>query len=109
MNFTNTPKFYRIALRLSSKSDHNKHKMAAVLVKGGAILSKATNKNTWGAHAEKRALKRAQCALGATLYIARENCRTSKPCPNCLNLLKQLGIKKIVYANWDGSITAEKI
>ena len=108
------PKFYRIALKFSAKSNHSKHKMAAVLVKGGAILAKATNKNLWGAHAEKRALHKAKFCLGtefegAALYIARESGRISKPCVCCLALIKQLGIKKIIYAAGAGEVVTEKI
>jgi len=88
--------------------------MAAVLVRGGAILAKATNKNTWGAHAEKRALHKARFYLdtefeGATLYIARDSEKISKPCASCLSLIKQLGIRKIIYASWSGEIITEKI
>lgn len=105
------PKFYRIALKLSAKSAHNKHKMAAVLVKGGAVLTKATNKNTWGAHAEKRALHKAtpESCLGTALYIARNSGRISKPCATCLVLIKHLGIRKIIYATWTGEVIIEKI
>lgn len=106
-------RYYKIALKLCEDSDHTKHKMAAVLVKGGAVVSKATNRQLWGAHAEKRALHarrtRRAWANGGTLYVARLGGRMSRPCEACLNVLRKLGIDKVVFANWDGHLIVEKI
>jgi hypothetical protein len=33
----------------------------------------------------------------------------SKPCKNCTDMLKQLGIKQVYYSNNDGSMTLEKV
>lgn len=95
-------KYFKIALRLTRNSTHSKHKMAALIVRGGAILSQAANKHTWGEHAEKRALtlKRANKPEGATMYIAREGHKMSKPCNNCMKMIKSFRIKNIVFANW---------
>lgn len=103
--------YYKIALKLTTQSSHKKHKMAAVVVRGGAILSKATNTPLWGGHAEKRAL---QClnqikANGATIYIARLSGGMSRPCAQCLNRIRTIGIKYIVYADWRGKLTFEKL
>lgn len=52
-------------------------------------------------HAEMAALRRATRTRGAVAYIARVNHageeRMSRPCPKCMALLKQAGIKKICY------------
>ena len=102
-------RYYEVALKLCNSSNHIKHKMAAVVVRGGAVLSKATNKSAWGAHAEKRALQNLNCAKGAIIFIARNRNRMSRPCTECLNLIKALGIKKIIYSDWDGNLITEKI
>lgn len=52
-------------------------------------------------HAEMAALRRCKRTKGATIYVARINSRgqqrMSKPCPKCMRLIKQAGIKRVVY------------
>ena len=33
----------------------------------------------------------------------------SKPCQNCLNMLKKYGIRKIAYSQFDGSFVRKKV
>lgn len=62
-----------------------------------------THKNSvWlSEHAEMAALRRAKRTNGAVIYVARVNRqgreRMSRPCPKCMVLLRQAGIKKICY------------
>lgn len=87
-------------------------KHGCIIVNGGAVQSKGTNtyRNQPGIiqeiealsdHAEINALKRGSNLRGAVAYIARVNNhgepRQSRPCPDCLQALKDAGIKRIVY------------
>ncbi len=83
--------------------------MAAVVVRGGAVLSLAANHREAGKHAEYRALNRIRDVQGATIYVMRKNKLTSKPCPKCRQLLLERGIKKAVYINTDGHIEIERL
>lgn len=93
---------------MAQESNHKKHKMAAVLVKGGAVVSKNTNTEVAGQHAERRALKH-PCIGGATVYVARAGGKMSKPCRTCRAALKQCGVSRMVYADWDGSLKMESV
>lgn len=97
-------KYYYIALSRTNRSTHKKHQMAAVIVRGGAILSWATNKSSRGDHAEKRAIHRTKDLKGSTIYIARRTGRTSKPCSSCFELIKNSGIKEVVFINEENEI-----
>jgi pyrimidine deaminase RibD-like protein len=101
---------------------HPNHHMSAVIVKGGRVLNKKPNillnrKVKYnGKHAEERALniKNRENLIGATIIITRKNHRNerrtmSRPCQRCYASLVKAGIKKIVYINWDGQITIERI
>lgn len=102
-------RWFALALRLAKLSNHPKHKLAAVVVKGGSVLSQAVNLHTWGKHAERRALSACSNTEGATLIVARHNSSMSKPCPICLMYIKEAGISKIVYANWDSELCIESL
>lgn len=100
-------RFYEIALRLSKKSPHKQHRMAAVVVRGGAIVACATNGNKWKRHAEIRCLKFG--VSGDMIVVARAGNRMSKPCSMCLHAIKEAGIKRIVYSGWDGILREERV
>ena len=48
-----------------------------------------------------------------SIYVYREHkngdVSCSRPCPSCMFLIKQLGIKNIYYTDWDGSFVREEI
>lgn len=95
---------YRVALKDWSKrpmSEKSK-RMAAVVVRGGQVLSFATNHHH--RHAEARALRPHMDYTGATVYVMRLNKKVSKPCPECQNALKAAGIRKAVYVNLTCSV-----
>lgn len=96
-------RWYNLALRLTADSPHAKHKMAAVLVRGGVVLSLYTNGGRQGQHAEVRVARHPQ-ARGATVYIARQGGRMSKPCAGCMEAMRNAGVARVVYANWDGCL-----
>lgn len=102
-------RYVNIALRLSSKSNHRIHKMCALLIKGGAIVSVGINDSRWGHHAEKHALHGLPDNVGGTLVVARKGNRMSRPCDKCLELIKSKGVEKIVYTNWEGKPVLERV
>lgn len=104
-------RYYELALKVATTSQHEKQQMGAVLVRGGCILSIAPNmpsmrwgKHIFSKHAEIRAIQSGHDYSGATLYVARINSKMSKPCDKCMVEIKAAKIKKIVYANWDGDL-----
>ena len=102
------------ALTLAQTSSH-RFKHGAILVKGGRVISRATNKSrvhdAWvkfqerencGVHAEVAALSRVgNQAKGAVMYVARVRPQgvsaNSKPCPHCHKALVDAGVSKVIY------------
>lgn len=87
-------------------------KHGCVIVLGGSVQAMGVNKRTndpfihkdlhWlSEHAEMAALRRCKRTKGSTLYVARVNRRgqerMSRPCPKCMKLLKDAGVKKVIY------------
>lgn len=103
-------KFIEKAQKLSHKGNHQtpNFRMAAIVVKGGAILSQAAN---WGYnHAEARACKpHGPCLEGATIYVMRRNGRISKPCAACEAIIKAVGITSVVYVDKNDKIVKERV
>jgi deoxycytidylate deaminase len=99
--------YFSIALRLTSKSKHPKHRMAAVLIRGGAVVSVAVNLHAWGRHAELRCLRGK--AKGDLLVVARSGGRCSKPCKTCEKAIRKAGVTKVVYTNWDGDLVEVRL
>lgn len=49
-------------------------------------------------HAEHAAVLKARSVLqGSTLYVARHGGENSKPCPGCMKVLSQSGVRNVVY------------
>jgi pyrimidine deaminase RibD-like protein len=101
-------RYYNIAHKLSQESNHPKHKLGCIIVRGGAILSQAHNLAAYGRHAEQRAIQ-FRDLTGATLTVARENGSMSRPCVKCMPFIKEAGISRIVYKDWNGCICIEKV
>lgn len=90
-------------------------KHGSVIVKGGRVISTGINKERshprivsskhikdhCSVHAEIDAIKKAKDVSGATIYVARVNkrgvARDSRPCNRCYEVIKNNGIKKIIY------------
>lgn len=98
-------RWYNLALRLAQASQHDT-RMAAVVVRGGAVLSAATNSRRLGRHAELRALLGFRNYSGATLYIARDGGKMSKPCSKCMERIQKVGLARIVFADWSGHLSS---
>jgi deoxycytidylate deaminase len=101
----------RAAIEQSKKS-RERFKVGAAIAKGNKVLIAAHNLNKThpkfgsGAfsmlHAESHAIYKAQRQginiEGATIYVYRENANLAKPCPCCMGLIHEYGIKDIVYS-----------
>lgn len=134
-NITKTEKaFFNAAKAVSELSDHH-YKLGCVVVDHHKIISSGHNSKSkyhrfqaeldqkffnmtslGPVHAEIDALlplisKKADLT-NATLYVYRQSMTktiaTARPCPRCMSIIKQLGIKKIKYTTYDGFAT-EKI
>ena len=126
--------FFRIAKVMSELSDH-RHKIGAAVVCKHRIISTGVNSNTkcnalqakldtdmfcglhFGkVHAELDALlpliKNNIDLKDATLFVYRQRKTQlpgmARPCPRCMSLIKECGIKTIYYTTDDG-FAVEKI
>lgn len=107
--------FLNVARALAFQSKERRMH-GAVVVKGGRVLGSGWNKGTnhptvvsqhhikthCSRHAEEEAIKNGGSNLkGATIYVARINRdgidRNSKPCQKCERLIKEAGIKRVIY------------
>ena len=107
--------YINVARSLAEKSEENK-KHGAVVIKSGRVVGYGFNKFKndihvvpeelikvhCSRHAEEIAIKNAgDNAKGATIYVARVNRsginRDSRPCIVCSELIKESGIKRVVY------------
>ena len=129
-------RFFNIAKEVSLLSDYKKARVGAVVVDGNRIISTGHNSNKTSTiqfkydryrelddtnnylaktHAEVSALgpllkDNYDCAH-SSIYIYRElkdgkkSC--ARPCPACMKLIRDLGIKNIYYTDWDGNYVKE--
>ncbi len=101
-------KFGKIALKKALEYTLARHRVGCVVVKGGKIIS--VEHNLYTKHAEERATNKVWRSelVGATVYVARPlyNDKVliglAKPCADCEKLLRELGIKKVVYSTHGG-------
>jgi deoxycytidylate deaminase len=106
-------KFIKIAIREAAKSDHRQHHMAAVLIKGGNIIS--VGHNSGHLHGEHTCLNRAwrTDVSGSTVLVVRVRRNgtlgMAKPCPLCMQRLVQAGIKKVTYSTNSGTFETMKL
>lgn len=109
--------YLSVARYFATKSTaRNTH--GAVVVKGGRVLGTGFNRNRnhpkivspehiktdCSFHAEEIAIRESGENLkGAIIYVARVNRqgkdRDSKPCPRCISLIEEVGIKRIIYTS----------
>lgn len=115
---------FRIAAREAMKSSFKRHRLGAVIVKGGRILSTGFNKHGYNSvsslptmHAEASAIskllkqRRLHDLAGSEIYVSRftkaGRVGMARPCPNCLVLIRSVGITKIHYTTDDGTTISE--
>lgn len=110
-------KFFEMARKLTTNSDHCQHKMACIIAKKNKVVNFGWNMNRTHPvsksnyntlHAEVSALlgMSYEDLKGCDAYIYRETklatLGEARPCSACFNALKIAGIKKIHYSSPDG-------
>jgi len=101
-----------------------KYKLGAVIVKSGRILSCANNKVgehsqhvhfpfPGSIHAEQSAIikllqrRELNSLIGSTMYVSRITNKgetaMAKPCQHCLEAIKAVGIKRVIYTSGPNS------
>ena len=92
----------KVARKKAKECDYI-YRLGAVVVRGGKILSIASN--TRKGHAEVNAIKQASKTEGADIYVTRHTptgMAMAKPCDNCMEAIKAAGIRRIYYTSRDG-------
>ena len=123
-------RYITLATKVAEQSDYGKFRHGAVLVKGSSVRNVSCNKqrhchfgkrfrehHTGDAtlHAELGAILGMDRSKtqGATVYVASINSdgdrRMSKPCPMCENVLKFVGVKKVVYTTGEETMEEYKL
>jgi deoxycytidylate deaminase len=121
--------FFRAAKSVSELSDHPKYKVGAVIVLKHRVISSGFNSNVkthplqkrynqhrfsedspHKCHAELSALlpliKEGKNLSTASIFVYRQHkngvLACARPCKSCMELIKDVGIKKIFYTTEDG-------
>lgn len=125
---SNKDRAYLSLARYCAKKSKARNTHGAVVVKGGRVLGTGWNKNRnnphivspehiktdCSVHAEVAAIREAgeESVKGAIIYVARVNRhgndRDSKPCFRCSDLIKQVGIKRVVFTSEAGDYYVSK-
>lgn len=108
-----------LAIKTAKNSKHHRFKLGAVLVARVGLLAAKANLAAQGTHgicAEQRVLRTAPRGTGnqGELFVARvhrdnETISMARPCPECMAIIKNKGINKIHYTNWDGEWVTESV
>jgi len=108
-------------LNITRLSKH-KFQMAALIYQGSTPISVGinqikthprqvnvyTHQQGWSIHAELAAILNAhpESLEGATIYVARKlkngQNGTARPCPACMQVIRAVGIRRIVYTHYTG-------
>lgn len=111
----------RIASKAAAKSPFERHRLGAVIVKGGRVLSTGFNEVRYTKelrnstlHAEEAAIlkllksKRLKDLAGAELFVSRVcpsgRLGLSKPCSRCTHLIQSVGVAKVHYSTNEGTV-----
>ena len=101
------------AKKIKDTSTHTKQKMGAVITKHGRVIGIGCNvqkthpifadgKKSYSIHCEVNAIISSRTDLrGTTIYVYREINGVpalAKPCKNCLKIIVESGIKRIIYS-----------
>lgn len=116
---------FRMAGKAACLSPFKQHRVGAVVVKGGRVLSTGYNEIRWtqrfqkeNVHAEEAAIVKLLTAgrpsslVGADIYVSRftrgGSIGLAKPCLNCQHLIRSVGIRRAYYTCSDGTTGALK-
>jgi len=84
--------------------------MAAIVYRGGRVLSQATNGARTGRHAELRAIARDRDLSGASIVVARPGGeRYSRPCRVCFLTIRDAGIKRMGFLDEVGKLVIKRV
>ena len=114
-----TKRSERRARVLAQKSDMNQN-LAAIIIQGGKILGSGFNQRidyNHSHHAEIKALKsmrrQKRTPKGADIHVYRFRADgtygLAKPCRDCMIAIKEAGIKRVFYSDYDGSMKMLKV
>ena len=101
------------ALKLAEKARHKCHKHAAIVMRGGAIISIGVNHDE--IHAEVQALKalwpseRKDTRVFVVRLTRGGRLGLSKPCPACQAYMRAAGVKSVDYSTNVGTIERMKL
>ena len=125
-----TKRMIELAYRVAQSSGYDDYRHGAVLVRGNRVINVSANKNSharFGNRFRKRNCGHAThhaelgCILGidravtrgSTIYVARVgklgNMKISKPCEMCEEVLRHVGVKKVVYTINDKEVGIYKL
>lgn len=102
-----------IAKQIASRSTNPDYKHAAIVLRGGALVS--TGYNHDDRHAEVVALsdlwpnKRHGTKLWSLRYTRTGRLAMAKPCIRCEEFLRSCGVRVVYYSNSDGLIEVLKL
>jgi deoxycytidylate deaminase len=118
---------FQLAKNVAALSTFDEYRHGAVLIKGGNVISVGCNKpghnhfssmikgSPIGPHAEVVSIlgmKRSK-TMKSDVYVVRinktEELRNSKPCPNCQETLRYVGIKRVFYSVDENSYSVLKL
>lgn len=120
----NADRYIKLAAKNINNDSNNKVNMVAIIVKGGRVLSIGHNNmkkshsvffngsHCKAVHAEFAAIREAKYTKDANMYVFRLLKRggigISKPCSDCMDLIRDKGIRNITY--YDGTkIITERV
>lgn len=98
---------YTKAIRLAATSQHGQQGMAAIAIRGGAVINAAVNFARPQHHAEFRAMRNQDRA--DYVIVARHNGGISRPCINCYAFLRKMNVCRVVYCNVSGILVSERL
>ena len=105
----------RIA-RLAALHSVCRKRVGSAILMGDKLVSFGYNQNkthprfgTWSLHAECNAIIKAQSELySSVIYVVRllanDQLSMARPCPTCLNLIVDSGIRRVVFTDYNSSI-----
>lgn len=115
-------RFFKIAKRAARLSAHRQFQMGAIVVERNRVISIGINKmrthprspSKWKTiHCELDAILGVEDTLlhGSTVYVCRVTKRgefaISKPCHDCENLLREVGIRTVCYMDQHKNFVSE--
>ncbi|MBN2087335.1 bifunctional diaminohydroxyphosphoribosylaminopyrimidine deaminase/5-amino-6-(5-phosphoribosylamino)uracil reductase RibD [Candidatus Peregrinibacteria bacterium] len=104
---TSDEKFMVQALKLATLGGRDvapNPMVGAVIVKNGKVIGKGYHKKFGGPHAEVNAIKSVKNKkdlIGSTIYVTLEPCQLHGKTPPCSELIKKVGISKVICGSKD--------